>query len=217
MDKIELQKQVDELKPFFHYLNIDGVETKTTAMAGEGWHYPELLFNAQVGFWPSFMQGKKCLDIGCNAGFFSFQLAKRGAIVKGIDSGQWMNCIRQAKFLNEALGYSVEFVEGDFLDMTEENQYDFVLFLGVYYHLREPERAWPKLAQLIRPGGSIIVEGATADTTKRYGDTGEIYANDPTCYLVPTNDYVIERLVQSGFKVENIIPYHRFMVKVVKI
>ena len=34
---------------------------------------------------PENLEGEKVLDSGCNAGFYSFKLAKRGAQVTGID------------------------------------------------------------------------------------------------------------------------------------
>jgi tRNA (mo5U34)-methyltransferase len=34
---------------------------------------------------PADLTGWSCLDIGCNAAFYTFELAKRGAAVLGID------------------------------------------------------------------------------------------------------------------------------------
>jgi tRNA (mo5U34)-methyltransferase len=42
-------------------------------------------------------------------------------------------------------------------------EFDVVLFCGVYYHLKHPLLALAKLRQVIKDGGSIVVEGAIVD------------------------------------------------------
>lgn len=78
------------------------------------------------------------LDIGCNAGFFSLDLAARGAQhVDGVD----LRCanINQARFLAEHYGIdNVAFHVSDADDVAQGRQYDVVLNLGLLYHVVNP-------------------------------------------------------------------------------
>lgn len=77
------------------------------------------------------------LDVGCNCGIFSFDMASIGAKrVVGIDV--FDRNIEQAKYLHGLLGYkNVEFHKANMKDFRCEN-FDIVLNLGVMYHLSTP-------------------------------------------------------------------------------
>jgi 2-polyprenyl-3-methyl-5-hydroxy-6-metoxy-1,4-benzoquinol methylase len=78
------------------------------------------------------------LDIGCNAGFFSLDLAARGAQrVDGLDLRDAN--IDQARFLAEHYGIeNVAFHVSDADDVAQGLQYDVVLNLGLLYHVVNP-------------------------------------------------------------------------------
>ncbi len=79
------------------------------------------------------------LDIGCNAGFYSIEMKKRGAgRVLGIDSDQ--RYLDQARLATEALGFGdIEFARLDVYDVAALGEkFDLVIFMGVLYHLRHP-------------------------------------------------------------------------------
>jgi SAM-dependent methyltransferase len=77
------------------------------------------------------------LDIGCNAGFFSLDLADRGArSVTGVDL-RGAN-IAQAEFLRQRYGIdNAAFSVADAADLPEQT-FDVVLNLGVLYHVTDP-------------------------------------------------------------------------------
>ena len=75
------------------------------------------------------------IDIGCNMGFFTFQIAKRGGFSIGIDYGR--NEIMAAKGL--ASRYSVSNVVFTQMEVTPENssllpKVDMVICLSIYHH-----------------------------------------------------------------------------------
>jgi 2-polyprenyl-3-methyl-5-hydroxy-6-metoxy-1,4-benzoquinol methylase len=80
----------------------------------------------------------RVLDIGCNCGFFSLDLADRGVgLVEGIDIRA--NAIRQANFLAEHFGITnVSFAVRDVDTLSSAEQWDVVLNLGVLYHVINP-------------------------------------------------------------------------------
>ncbi len=106
------------------------------------------------------------LDIGCNLGFFTFNMAKRGGFSIGIDYGR--NEIMAAKAL--ALRYSVNNVVFTQLEITPENasllpKVDMVICLSVFHH-------W--IRKLGQEQSRIIMQGL-ADSSNKYliFDTGQ--------------------------------------------
>jgi tRNA (mo5U34)-methyltransferase len=87
------------------------------------------------------------LEIGCNAGFYAFEMKRRGAAhVVGIDREPLY--LRQARLLADRLGLDVEFHERSVYDVGGLGQkFDLVLFMGVLYHLRYPLLALDLLRQ----------------------------------------------------------------------
>ncbi len=88
---------------------------------------------------PQDLHGCSALDIGCNAGFYSFELAGRGADVTAIDTGE--RYLSQASWAAEKMGLErrIRFERMDVYDLpTLGRTFDLVLFLGVFYHLRYP-------------------------------------------------------------------------------
>lgn len=79
------------------------------------------------------------LDVGCNAGFHSFEMRRRGAArVVAIDEDE--RYLAQARFAAEVLGLDgIEFRQLSVYDVSRlAERFDIVLFLGVIYHLRYP-------------------------------------------------------------------------------
>lgn len=79
------------------------------------------------------------LDIGCNAGFYSLELAKRGATVTALDVDE--HYLKQARWAAKLWGLEqrIQFERGQVYALARaRQQWDIVLFLGVLYHLRYP-------------------------------------------------------------------------------
>lgn len=80
---------------------------------------------------PEALSGWTALDIGCNAGFYSFELARRGARVTGIDYDP--HYLKQARWAARHLGLAdqVEFREMAVYDLARtEEPWDLVLSWG---------------------------------------------------------------------------------------
>ena len=80
-----LREQVAELAPWFHNIDLGGgIHTAPDHFLGD---YPRFKFARFADALPADLTGKTVLDIGCNAGFYSVEMARRGAArVVGIDS-----------------------------------------------------------------------------------------------------------------------------------
>ncbi len=78
------------------------------------------------------------LDIGCNGGFYSLEMKRRGADrVVGIDFDDYY--LDQARFAADVLDLDVEFRKLSVYDVGAVGErFDVVIFMGLLYHLRHP-------------------------------------------------------------------------------
>jgi len=130
-----IERRVLELGDWFQNMDLAGVPTAPRHFLGD---YPRCKWNRFAHAIPADLTGKTVLDIGCNAGFYSFEMKRRGAArVVGIDSDPAY--LAQARFAAEVNRAGVEFRELDVFRVAQLGQkFDLVLFMGVLYHLRHP-------------------------------------------------------------------------------
>jgi tRNA (mo5U34)-methyltransferase len=130
-----IRERAQALGPWFHNLNLKGVATAPEHFLGD---YPAIKWREFADAIPADLSGKTVLDIGCNAGFFSMEMKRRGAArVLGIDFDP--DYLRQARFAAEVEGLEIEFREMSVYDVGALGErFDLVLFIGVLYHLRHP-------------------------------------------------------------------------------
>src|SRR5579885_1597961 len=80
----EIQQRVQELGAWFHNLDLRGVRTAPAHFLGD---YPNNQWSKFAHAMPADLRGATVLDVGCNAGFYSIEMKRRGAgRVVGIDS-----------------------------------------------------------------------------------------------------------------------------------
>lgn len=131
----DIERRVRELGKWFHNINLHGVQTAPDHFLGD---YPAVKWRAFCDALPADLQGKSVLDIGCNGGFYSMEMKKRGAArVLGIDPDEAY--LEQARFAAEVNSLDIEFQRMNVYDVPGlREKFDIVLFLGVLYHLRHP-------------------------------------------------------------------------------
>src|SRR3954452_15072815 len=131
----EIESKVKALGKWFHNIDLRGVKTAPDHFLGD---YPNVKFQSFAHAIPKDLTGKTVLDIGCNAGFYSIEMKKRGAArVVGIDSDE--RYLAQAHYAAEVLEADIEFKNMSVYDVaTLGEQFDVVIFMGVLYHLRHP-------------------------------------------------------------------------------
>ncbi|HET9168837.1 MAG TPA: class I SAM-dependent methyltransferase [Actinospica sp.] len=104
------------------------------------------------------------LDVGCGRGRLArdLALADPGRRVLGLDPSGAM--IDEARAANEGVP-GLEFVEGDFLaSEIPAAAYDFVSFVAGL-HRMDQGRALAKAAEILRPGGRLVVIGLARSVT----------------------------------------------------
>lgn len=209
-----LEERVERLAPWFHDLDLDGVRTAPEHPLGDFHREIWSTIGAEL---PTDLGGATVLDIGCNAGFYSFQLRDRGATVTGIDHDA--RYLEQARLAAQVLGDErVEFRRMEAYDVASLGRsFDYVLFLGVLYHLRYPLLALDRIAPLVRrrvviqslvrgaPGEFRAAEDYAIDEADHFERPDypamyfieHSYAGDPTNWWVP-NEAGLAAMIRSA-------------------
>ncbi len=131
----QTQERIHALGEWFQNLSLDGVQTAPHHFLGD---YPAVKFARFAHALPDDLRGKSVLDIGCNAGFYSLEMKRRGADrVLGIDFDE--RYLAQARFAAEVRGVEIEFRRLSVYEVASLGErFDVVIFMGVLYHLRHP-------------------------------------------------------------------------------
>lgn len=147
MDTAELRRRIDELSPWYHNLELAPGVWTNPAMGD----YPRRRWDIIAPHVPADLTGKTVLDLSCNSGFFSVQMKLRGASrVIGVDRVR--KHVDQARLVTRTMGAEVELVHDDVHSFLWNNteSFDYVLFLGLFYHLRAPLFILDRAALLVR-------------------------------------------------------------------
>ena len=154
--------------PWFHNLTLpDGSGgTLRTAPDHPLGDFPRFKWDAIAPHLPGDLSGTNALDVGCNAGFYSLELARRGAAVTALDHDP--RYLAQARWAagKFALLNPPTFREGSVYDLArvrpgEPDRFGLVWFMGVLYHLRHPLLALDILAERCAPGGTMVFQTLT--------------------------------------------------------
>ncbi len=219
-DEDLLRRRIEELGPWFHNLRLGPVQTAPDHFLGD---YPEMKFRHFRDALPADLRGKSVLDIGCNAGFYSFEMKRRGAArVLGIDADP--DYIRQAEFAARVTGVDVSFARMSVWEIGAlQERFDLVIFMGVLYHLRHPllaldlihkhvakdlflfqsmQRGSRHVAPLEPDYDFSITEPFDREGFPRLHFVEHRYASDQTNWWIPNRACVEAMLRSSGFDPE---------------
>ncbi len=161
---------------------------------------------------PEMMTGKTVLDVGAWDGYFSFESERRGASrVLATDYFCWGHGGWGSKsgfeLARSVLGSKVEDRDIDAMDLSRETlgEFDIVLFLGVFYHLKNPLAALERIAGLTR---ELLIVESHADMLFAHRPAMAFYEGselngDPTNWWGPNAEALMAVLRAFGFnKVE---------------
>lgn len=216
-----LKEQLAALAPWFHNIHLpDGTQTAPDHFLGD---FPAFKWEQIAPAIPGDLSGKTVLDVGCNAGFYTIELAKRGAHVTAIDLDP--HYLKQAEWAvaQHGLQENVVLKQQQVYDLgREEKEYDIIWFMGVFYHLRYPLLALDILARktkemlvfqtLTMPGEDVyeVSEDYELNDRDKMLDKGwprmafiENKLNgDPTNWWAPNATCIKAMLRTCGFKID---------------
>jgi tRNA (mo5U34)-methyltransferase len=212
--------EIAALAPWFHNLHLpSGHQTAPDHPLGD---FPAFKWAQIEPHVPVDLSGARVLDIGCNAGFYSFQLAARGAEVLALDMDE--HYLEQARWAAQQLDPQrrIDFRQGTVYDLARvDEQFDLILFLGVLYHLRHPLLAIDAVAERLRgtmifqtltmPGGDPLAtpEDISIEDREKLTQPGwpraafieHQLAGDPTNWWAPDDACVQAMLRSAGLKI----------------
>jgi tRNA (mo5U34)-methyltransferase len=157
------------------------------------------------------LRGRRVLDLGCNAGYWSLLAAEAGCdFVLGIDGRP--EHVDQSNFVFEVKGIDrsrYEFRAADIYDALGRDlgRFDVVLCLGLLYHVSEPMRLLDLISRVnddllvidtaLSPmlGSVLEVRSESVESPRN--------ALDRSLVLVPTREAVRAMVRQFGYQVES--------------
>ena len=166
---------------------------------------PEDRWRLLESFVPADLSGKTVLDVGGNAGYFSVQMKARGA-KRCVLVEPFGEFTAQAEFVAAQFGVKLEIVQEDIhaYCLTTRDRFDYVLFLGTFYHLKYPVLVLDRLAQMTRE--RLYFQTHTSDTTSAEDEESSLpklafvegsYRGDYTNWWIPDHA-ALEPLIRSA-------------------
>jgi 2-polyprenyl-3-methyl-5-hydroxy-6-metoxy-1,4-benzoquinol methylase len=103
----------------------------------------------------------RVLDVGCGDGVLSAQLLDAGVPdVVGLDRDR--SVLTRARTRHEGRG--IEWIHGDLHQVAfEPNSFDAVVSVAALHHM-DASQSLRRFAELVRPGGTVVVVGLAANT-----------------------------------------------------
>jgi len=102
------------------------------------------------------VRGRRALDAGCGDGNLSIALARRGALVTGVDCSPTM--LAEAREQARINRVDVSFQEGRVEDLPfEDGGFDLVLAVTVLCFVPDIDRAIAEMTRVLRPGGRLVL------------------------------------------------------------
>lgn len=215
----QIEARIRALGEWFHNMELAGVKTAPDHPLGD---YPRMKWSRFAHAIPKDLHGKTVLDIGCNAGFYSIEMKRRGAArVVGIDHDP--RYLAQAKLAADICDVDIELRQMSVYQVPElRERFDVVLFMGVLYHLRHPLLALDLLREHV-VGDMLVFQSMLRGSSERYAAAPDYpfaeatifdehaypkmhfvehrFANDETNWWIPNRACAEAMLRSAGFTI----------------
>jgi len=195
-NKDDLKEKIELLHPWYHNFNFDGIETR-----GKEKHaYRESKWNGILELLSEEIKGKKILDIACNNGWYSINLAKLGADVVGFDISY--DYILRGIFAKNMLNVdNVNLKVGTTNELDKfGKKFDIVLCLGYFYHDVNPLQT---LKQILKKGKIIVIDNVTSKLEYKDGFVKDTSISRDG--IVVSNNLIKKTIEGEGCKILNTI------------
>lgn len=102
------------------------------------------------------LSGRRVLDVGCGGGLVAEGMARRGAVVTGIDMAAGPLEVARLHALEAGITVDYRLCPAEQMAVEEPGGFDLVTCLEMLEHVPDPSGVVAALAQLARPGGHVI-------------------------------------------------------------
>jgi tRNA (mo5U34)-methyltransferase len=124
---------------------------------------------------PADLTGKRVLDVGAWTGWCSFEMERRGAQVVAVDCVEFEEFREAHRLLGSHVDYRI--LDVDELTPDSVGLFDYVLFFGVLYHLRNPLLGLEKICAIAKDTAfveSFVTDDGSAPCTLEFYETNEL-------------------------------------------
>lgn len=146
-------------------LNIDSAEVSKFEELASRWWDPNSEFKPLHDINPlrlkyiddrAHITGKKILDVGCGGGILAESMARRGAIVTGIDAGKAPLTVAKLHALESGVKLDYEQITAEEMAEQHPGEYDVVTCMEMLEHVPDPASVIAACAQLVKPDGHVF-------------------------------------------------------------
>jgi len=102
------------------------------------------------------VSGCRVLDLGCGEGKLALELARRGAIVTGIDASAAMIEAAECRAKQHAVNVSFQLARAEHLPFPSE-QFDIVTAITILCFVDDPRPVFQEIARVLRPNGRLVI------------------------------------------------------------
>jgi cyclopropane fatty-acyl-phospholipid synthase-like methyltransferase len=128
-------------------------------------------------------------DFGCGPGLYTTRLAKRGAIVTGIDFSE--RSLEHAKQVADQKGLSINYVLTNYLDFDTTNSFDLITMIMCDYCALSPKqrvKILSKFHSMLKLDGSVLLDVYTLNSFDQKAESATYELNQLNGFWSP-NDY----------------------------
>ena len=216
MQSEEIERRIESFSRWHYEFDLQGHKTPIYQVRIKHRHRNRAayFFDTAVSLLGGSLEGKRVLDLGCNAGWWSLKAIEAGAdYVLGID-GREMH-VEQSEFVFEAL--EIEDSRYDFkranifdVDFSEHGKFDVVLLLGLLYHISKPIDLMERIAPV--NDDMLIVDTAIAPVQRSIFEVRRDSLDEPRdavdheLVLVPSARAVHDLAAQFGYETVTLAP-----------
>lgn len=139
--------------------------------------------------------GLRVLDVGCGGGILSEAMARRGAIVTGIDLGASGLQVAELHALDAGVPVTYKLESAEAHAQHSAGIYDVVTCMEMLEHVPDPAATLRALAALVRPGGHVFV--STLNRNLKSYVLG-VLAAEYVLGLLPRGTHSYERFIKPS-------------------
>jgi tRNA (mo5U34)-methyltransferase len=204
----ELEQRIAAFAAWSYRFEFDGGVTTPVpepSMANRQEQRRRYFFDALLRISGGSLRGRRVLDLGCNAGFWSLAALEAGAdFVLGVDARQLY--IDQAKLVFEAKGIAPEryrFAQGNVLSHElGDERFDVVLCLGLLDHVAKPVELF-EVMSAVSPE-LIVIDTEISRSRASVFELDTLYKRENAVeyetVLIPSRLALSELAAQFGFQ-----------------
>lgn len=102
------------------------------------------------------LAGKNVIDVGCGGGILAESMAKKGAIVTGIDMSEKALTVADLHGLESGISVRYLKIAAEEMAESEAGQFDVVTCMEMLEHVPDPSSVISACTKLAKPGGKIF-------------------------------------------------------------